>query len=144
MCSGETLANTEYFIILRFKLSSLILSNSLPVILKSLLFKIPKSLAIAFAVSIWSPVIITVFIPALLQVLIASFTPSLGGSIIPTKPTKFKFISNSSLVILLGITFISLYATAITLSAFSAIFLLLSNILLVIKLFKVFSSSTSE
>ena len=87
LCSGVTLANTEYFIISLFRIASGILSSSSPVIAKSCGFKMPKSFAIAFAVATWSPVIITVLIPALLQVATASFTPSLGGSIMPINPT---------------------------------------------------------
>ena len=98
-----------------------ILSNSWPVIALSWAPNIFNSFAIALAVAIWSPVIITVFIPARRQVLTASFTPSLGGSIIPTNPTKFKLFSILSESILLGIWSKSLYATAITLNALSAI-----------------------
>ena len=88
LCSGVTLANTEYCIMLFCNTGCEILSNSSPVMAKSCPFKIPNSFAIALAVAIWSPVIITVFIPAFLQVLTASFTPSLGGSIIPISPYK--------------------------------------------------------
>ena len=97
------------------------MSNSCPVIAFSPSFRIPKFFAIAFAVSKWSPVIITVFIPAFLHVFTASFTPSLGGSIIPINPTKVKLFSIELLSILFGNSVTSLKATAITLKALCAI-----------------------
>ena len=87
LCSGETLAYTLYFLTFFIKSSSDISSSSLPVIASSSFSKIPKALAIAIAVILWSPVIITVLIPAVLHFSTASFTSSLGGSIIPTIPT---------------------------------------------------------
>ena len=75
----------------------------------------------ALAVCKWSPVIITVFIPALLQVLTASLTPSLGGSIIPINPQNIKSFSIVPESIVVGSLSTSLYATAITLNAPSAI-----------------------
>ena len=98
------------------------MSNSCPVIASSFPCNIPKSLAIAFAVTIWSPVIITVFIPALLQALTDSFTPFLGGSIIPINPIKTKLFSILFELISFGKTSTSKYATPSTLSALSAIF----------------------
>ena len=115
--SGETLANTEYRIMFWFSSSWLILSKLIPSIAKSPFLNIPISFAIAFAVWIWSPVIITVFIPAFLHVFTASFTPSLGGSIIPINPTKIKSFSIDLLSIKFGNCSTSLYATAITLNA---------------------------
>ena len=108
-----------------------ILSSSSPVIAKSLPLNMPKSFAIAFAVIIWSPVIITVFIPAFLQVATASFTPSLGGSIIPINPIKIRFFSTVSVSILLGKLGMSKYAIANTLKASSAILLFWFSISLV-------------
>ena len=102
LCSGETLANTEYFIIFFSNCSSEILFSSAPVIAISFFLSIPKSFAIATAVTIWSPVIITVFIPAFLHVAIAAFTPSLGGSTIPINPTKLSPFSIVAVSILLG------------------------------------------
>ena len=52
LCSGDTLANTEYLIIFLSRSSFANLSNSSPVIAKSCFLKIPKSFAIAFAVAI--------------------------------------------------------------------------------------------
>ena len=49
------------------------------------------------------------------------FTPSLAGSIMPINPRYFRFVSVFSLVILFGNVVISLYPTAITLSALFAI-----------------------
>ena len=72
------------------------------------LFIIPNSLAIAFAVRMWSPVIITVLIPAAWQFATASFTPFLGGSIMPIKPTKTKSFSILLLSIVCGNAVISL------------------------------------
>ena len=121
LCSGVTLANTEYFIMFFSNSWSDIFSSSSPATAKSPFLKIPSSFAIALAVCRWSPVIITVFIPAFLQVLTASFTPSLGGSIIPINPTNIKSFSIASAVIFTGKLSASLYATAITLKAFSLI-----------------------
>ena len=50
LCSGETLANTEYFIIFFSNSSCDMLSNCFPSIANSFLLSIPKSFAIAFAV----------------------------------------------------------------------------------------------
>ena len=140
LCSGDTLANTEYLEIFFSNSIFEILSNSFPVIAKSLFPIIPNSFAIALAVKIWSPVIITVFIPAFLQFCTASFTPSLGGSIIPIKPTKIKFCSMVSLSIFVGNLGIVEYATAITLNAFSAILLFRFSIFLIFSLFKILTS----
>ena len=52
LCSGETLAKTEYFIISFSNVLSCILSSSAPVIAKSFFLNIPKSFAIALAVAI--------------------------------------------------------------------------------------------
>ena len=78
----------------------------------------------------WSPVIITVFIPALLHSAMASFTPSLGGSIIPIKPQNVKLFS-IFVSILLGKKSMSLYATAITRRAFLAILLFCISIFVI-------------
>ena len=50
LCSGDTLAKTEYFIIFFSKSDCGIASSSLPVIARSPFFNIPRFLAIAFAV----------------------------------------------------------------------------------------------
>ena len=49
--------------------------------------------AMADAVSIWSPVIIMGRIPASTHTRTASLTSALGGSIIPTNPTKTRLLS---------------------------------------------------
>ena len=112
-----------------FNSSSDIFSNSAPVIASLSSFKIPNSLAIAVAVILWSPVIITVLIPADIHFFTASFASSLGGSIIPTIPTKVspdsRFLTSSSV----NVWFITLYPTASTLKAFFAISVLDSWIL---------------
>ena len=95
LCSGATLAYTEYFFMSFSNCSSDILSSSVPVIASSSFSNIPNFLAIAMAVILWSPVIITVFIPADLHFSTASFASSLGGSIIPYIPTNVKSFSNS-------------------------------------------------
>ena len=128
LCSGDTLANTEYLEIFFSSSFCGISSNSLPVIAKSPFFNIPNSLAIALAVEIWSPVIITVFIPAFLHVSTASSTPSLGGSIIPINPTNVSPCSILLLSIFVGSLGMHEYATAITLNALSAIILFLFSI----------------
>ncbi len=76
--------------------SSLILDNSSPVIASFLLVRIPNSSAMAVAVSTWSPVIITGLMPASLHKATASVTPLLGGSIIPTSPTKVRSFSRNN------------------------------------------------
>ena len=68
--------------------------------------------------------------PALLQAKTASFTPFLGGSIIPIKPSKISPFSKKSADISFGIISTSKYATPNTLNAFSAIFSFLFFILL--------------
>ena len=93
LCSGETLAYTEYFLIFLVNSSSEILSNSNPVSASLSSVNIPSFFAIAIAVTLWSPVIITVFIPAFLHFSTAFFASSLGGSIIPTIPTNVKSLS---------------------------------------------------
>ena len=50
LCSGETLAYTEYFLTFLISSSSLISSNSVPVIASSSFSSIPKLFAIAIAV----------------------------------------------------------------------------------------------
>ncbi len=84
---GETLAYTSTWSTILSNSSWGKASNSRPLKV-SPDFRIPNSRAMATAVSLWSPVIITGFIPAPSQISIASFTPFLGGSIIPTIPTK--------------------------------------------------------
>ena len=90
---GDTLANTEVFSTILSNSSSVMLSNSVPVIAFVFSSYIPSSFAIAFAVITWSPVIIIVLIPASLQVFMEFGTSSLGGSIIPTMPMKVRFVS---------------------------------------------------
>ena len=105
-------------------------SNSLPVIASSSFSSIPNCFAIAVAVILWSPVIITVFIPADLHFSTAFFASSLGGSIIPTIPTKIKSDSSFSISSFdSGNFFIFLYPNANTLKAFLAILSLFSYIL---------------
>ncbi|MBT9169296.1 MAG: hypothetical protein DDT19_02654 [Syntrophomonadaceae bacterium] len=84
---GETLAYTSTFSTILSNSPSVKAPNSVPVKI-SPDFRIPNSLAIASAVSLWSPVIIIGFMPAPLQTSIASLASFLGGSIIPTIPTK--------------------------------------------------------
>ena len=105
LCSGETLAKTEYEKMFLVKSSSEILSSSTPVIALSFPEKMPKSFAIAFAVAIWSPVIITGLIPAVLHLATACFASGRGGSIIPISAVKIKPFSASSAV--LGIVAVS-------------------------------------
>ena len=93
LCSGCTLANTEWVFTIFINSSSDILSNSAPVIASLDDCIIFKSFPIAVAVSIWSPVIIIGLIPAFLQLSIASYTSGLQGSIIPTKPINVKSFS---------------------------------------------------
>ena len=73
------------------------------------------SLAIAIAVVLWSPVIITVFIPEFLAFLTASYTSSLGGSIIAIRPINVNSFSSSIEGLKLSSTF--LVANANTLNA---------------------------
>ena len=93
--SGLTLAKTLYDLRSLKNSSSVSLSSSAPVMALSPFLNIPICVAIATAVSRWSPVIIIGVIPAFLQVATAPSTSFLGGSIIPTSPTKTK--SSSSL-----------------------------------------------
>ena len=93
LCSGDTLAYTEYFLIFLVNSSSDILSNSKPVNASSSFSNIPNFFAIATAVILWSPVIITVFIPACLHFSTAFLASSLGGSIIPTIPMNVNPLS---------------------------------------------------
>ena len=81
----------------------------------------PNAFAMAIAVALWSPVIITVLIPALLHFATASFTSSLGGSIIPTIPTYVKSLSIVFISSSVGSWSISLYAIASTRRASFAI-----------------------
>ena len=75
--------------------SSLILSRSAPRMTLSPSRRMPMSAAMADAVSMWSPVIMMGRMPAPMQTLTASFTSALGGSIMPTKPTKVRPFSSS-------------------------------------------------
>ena len=128
LCSGDTLAYTLYFLIFFVNSSSVISSNSLPVNASLSFSNIPKAFAIAIAVILWSPVIITVFIPAVLHLCTASFTSSLGGSIIPTIPIYIKSFSKLAMSSSVGSWFNSLYPIAKTLKAFLAISSLFSDI----------------
>ena len=121
LCSGETLAYTEYFLTSFANCSSDILSNSNPVNASLSFSNIPIFLAIATAVALWSPVIITVFIPACLHFSTAFFASSLGGSIIPTIPINVNPLSRFSISYFDGTWSISLYANANTLKASFAI-----------------------
>ena len=103
LCSGDTLAYTEYFLTFFSSSSSVIFSKSAPVIASSSFSNIPNFLAIAVAVILWSPVIITVFIPAVLHFSTAIFASSLGGSIIPTIPTNIKSFSIFSISSFVGL-----------------------------------------
>ena len=94
--SGDTLAYTGICSNFSSNSSSVSESNSCPVKAISPSSIIPISFAIAAAVVLWSPVIITVFIPALLASLTASYTSSLGGSIIAIRPTKVISTSSSN------------------------------------------------
>ena len=80
----------------------------------------PNDFAIAIAVILWSPVIITVLIPASLHFATASFTSSLGGSIIPHIPVKINSPSIFSISSLVGLFSTYLYAIPNTLRAFPA------------------------
>ena len=73
--------------------SSLILSRSAPRMTLSPSRRMPMSAAMADAVSMWSPVIMMGRIPAPMHTLTASFTSALGGSIMPTSPTKVSPLS---------------------------------------------------
>ena len=121
LCSGDTLAYTEYFLIFFVNSSSDIFSSSSPVSASFSFSKIPSCFAIAIAVILWSPVIITVFIPAVLHFSTACFASSRGGSIIPNIPINIKLFSMFSSSSLFGLWSISLYAKPKTLSAFFAI-----------------------
>ena len=128
LCSGDTLAYTEYFLTFFSKSSSDIFSSSSPVIASSSFSNIPNFFAIAVAVILWSPVIITVFIPAVLHFSTAFFASSLGGSIIPTNPTNINSLSIFFISCFVGLWSISLYAHAKTLKASFAMFSLCSLI----------------
>ena len=128
LCSGDTLAYTEYFLISFVNCSSDILSSSNPVKASSSFSNIPNFLAIATAVTLWSPVIITVLIPACLHFSTAFLASSLGGSIIPTIPINVNPLSIVFISSFDGIWSISLYANAKTLNASFAIFSLFSLI----------------
>ena len=80
----------------------------------------PISLAMAKAVCLWSPVIIIGLMPAFKHFLTASLTSGLGGSIMPTRPTKIKSSSVADFAFEL-LSF--LYARASTLKALPPIFL---------------------
>ena len=128
LCSGDTLAYTEYFLTFFVNSSSVIFSNSVPVKASLSSFNIPSFLAIATAVILWSPVIITVFIPAFLHFSTAFFASILGGSIIPTIPINVKSLSIVFISVFDGMWSNSLYANAKTLKASLAIFSLFSLI----------------
>ena len=82
----------------------------------------PICLAIASAVKPLSPVTMYVFIPASFVRAMASFTSRRGGSIIPANPTNVRLFSVAASVYWSFCFFgISLYAKAITRSAFFAI-----------------------
>ena len=102
LCSGATLAYTEYSSIWSANCTSDIFSSSLPITAFWFDSKIPKFRAIALAVITWSPVIIIVLTPAFLASAIACFASWRGGSIIPTIPIKVKLFSTNSLVISSG------------------------------------------
>ena len=91
--SGLTRANTEYCSMVSRNSSSDILSRSAPSMTLSPSRRIPISAAMADAVSMWSPVIIMGRMPASLHTRTASFTSALGGSIMPTSPTKTSSLS---------------------------------------------------
>ena len=94
LCSGETLAKTRMDST-RFTKSLLSDSSiSAPVMHWLLSVAIPKSFAMAKAVSTWSPVIMTVSTWAPLKLSTAPRASALGGSIMPTSPTKTMFFSS--------------------------------------------------
>ena len=94
--SGETRANTCTVFTFSCNCSGVKASISSPERASPFSSVIPNSFAIAKAVVLWSPVIMTVVIPAFLKIETASLHSGLGGSIIPTKPTKTKFSSFNS------------------------------------------------
>ena len=77
--------------------------------------------AIDFAVIRLSPVIITVLMPAALHAAISSITLSLGGSIMPSSPTKVRLCSISSGLGFAGMLSSGRIAMQTILSASSAI-----------------------
>ena len=107
--------------------SSLNDANSSPVTALLSSVKIPILRAIDFAVIRLSPVIITVLIPAALQAAISSVTLSLGGSIIPSNPTKVSPCSISSGFGFAGILSSGRIAMQTILKASSAIASLIFN-----------------
>ena len=103
LCSGCTLAYTEYLVTRSTISSSEKRSSSAPTIASHSSEMIPRSLAIATAVSLWSPVIITGLIPASRHSSIAAYTSGLQGSIIPVRPMNIRSFSISSASQLSGI-----------------------------------------
>ncbi len=89
LCSGETRAKTLTSSMISSSSSSSMSSMSSPVRTEEGVssLSMPICLAMATAVSLWSPVTMTDLMPAWLQVWMAGGTSSLGGSIMPTRPT---------------------------------------------------------
>ena len=91
--SGVTRARTPISPICASTCSSLISSNSAPVIARP---SIPSSRAIAAAVTAWSPVIIRTFIPAAVAVAIATLAVGRGGSTMPVSESAVSSCISSS------------------------------------------------
>ena len=94
-CSAVTRAKTRTVSMHPSSPFSSSFSSSAPVSAMAPSSQRPSSFAMATAVSLWSPVIITARTCASAQRRTASFTPSRGGSIIPTRPRKVSRLSMS-------------------------------------------------
>ena len=121
LCSGCTLAYTEYVLTLLRSSSSDMSSRAAPSIASSALSMMPRSLPIATAVSSWSPVIMIGLMPASRHSATASLTSGLIGSIIPTRPIKMSSCSRASGEKSSGLLWCTLAARERTLSALPAI-----------------------
>ena len=96
LCSGCTLAYTEYVATLLRSSSSDMSSSSEPSMASAELSIIPRSFPMATAVSSWSPVIMIGLMPAVRHSATASLTSGLIGSIMPVSPTKISSCSRAS------------------------------------------------
>ena len=91
--SGETRLTTIPSLSINAPRTSSSCGSSLPSITRPSLINNPTSRAIARAVAGWSPVTIATRIPARRQAAMESATPDLGGSSIPTRPSRTRSFS---------------------------------------------------